>query len=198
MISVLVATYNHWIPCWLSHQNPHCEQWLPCTRPSGHWGPVWRQKVEDDRDTCLTHRVIGDYQAGERLSPPITTKSDGIKPHYREQWNTNQLWLIRGRALYVSAQGLLAHWADSRQQKWPIFTLRQIHDQTSKRLFSVVMTMCRVRRQQAWKTRSPAAAISNMFTAWFLIRVCKDEPIWDTARYSICVFKCQFGFKASV
>lgn len=130
--------------------------------------------------------------------PPITTKSDGIKPHYREQWNTNQLWLIRGRALYVSAQGLLAHWADSRQQKWPIFTLRQIHDQTSKRLFSVVMTMCRVRRQQAWKTRSPAAAISNMFTAWFLIRVCKDEPIWDTARYSICVFKCQFGFKASV
>lgn len=70
MISVLVATYNHWIPCWLSHQNPHCEQWLPCTRPSGHWGPVWRQKVEDDRDVCLTHSVIGDYQAGERPPPP--------------------------------------------------------------------------------------------------------------------------------
>lgn len=40
----LVATYNHWIPCWLSHLSSHCEQWLPCTLLSERWGPVREQK----------------------------------------------------------------------------------------------------------------------------------------------------------
>lgn len=131
----------------------------------------WRWSWHESQPQC-------DWWSSSRWTSflPITTTSDltviwiwrrSIKPHYREQWNTNQLWLIRGRALYVSAQGLLAHWADSRQQEWPIFTWRQICDQILKRLFSDVMIVCRVRRQQAWKTCS-LAAISNMFTAWCL------------------------------
>lgn len=40
-----MATYNHWIPCWLSHLSSHCEQWLPCTLPSERWGPVREQNI---------------------------------------------------------------------------------------------------------------------------------------------------------
>lgn len=47
-----MATYDHWIPCWLSHRRPHCEQWRPCIRLSEHGGPARRQK-----------HLHADYQA---------------------------------------------------------------------------------------------------------------------------------------
>lgn len=50
-------TYNHWIPCWLSHQNPHCGQSLPCSRPSAHEGPTKYRKrcivLKQTRETCM-------------------------------------------------------------------------------------------------------------------------------------------------